>query len=162
LAHRQNDFEKAESLCRKSLVLFRDEDNQDQERVLNVLLNLGWIALCQSKLDEATQQLEESLALARKLKNQYCVAASLSYLAIVALLANQLEEALTLCQESVQICRNLGSNHYLGWALTASGAAALFSGEFEQARIYFLDGLQQLQEVGERVVMPNVCFHSTR
>ncbi len=152
LAHRQNDFEVAEILCTESLNLFQQEG--DQERILNVLLNLGWISLCQGHLEQATQRLEDSLKLARDLGNQYCIAASLSYLGLTALLEDRSETALLWCEESVEICRELGSNHYLGWALTSRGAAALFMGEFEQARAYFLESLEELEKVGERIVGP--------
>ncbi len=152
LAHRQNDFEVAEIFCTESLSLYRQ--GGDQERVLNVLLNLGWISLCQGHLEQATQRLADCLELARNLENQYCIAASLSYLGLTALLEDQSETALLWCEESVEICRKLGSNHYLGWALTGRGAAALFMGEFEQARAYFLESLVELEKVGERIVGP--------
>jgi predicted ATPase/class 3 adenylate cyclase len=137
LAITQDDFERAEVLCRESLELSRELG--DSADVASALLQLGFVAWGRCQYIEARAKLEEAVNLYQGLGDTWNSARSLAYLARVFAAQGEHSRARALAEQSLGLSRKLGNNGRIAIAL------------YELARVRFLaqDDLAQVQDLAE-------------
>jgi tetratricopeptide (TPR) repeat protein len=131
--HTQDAF----SNIRKVLAIYRRVSTADQPETARVLNTLGfWLTLA-GKNDEADRNLEEGLAMRRRLYDEHHpdVASSLMMLAILKVSEAQYADALTLAQSAKSIYSvALSADHWrTAIAESAEGAALSGLGRFPEA-----------------------------
>jgi len=138
LAICQDDFERAEALCRESLAL----SQQLGERVdkVTVIWQLGFVAWGRNQYAEARVQLEAAAALYQELGDMLNRARALAYVARVFDAQGEYSQARAHAEESLRLSRSLGHKGRIAFAL------------YELARVNFLahDDIVQAQALSEQ------------
>jgi predicted ATPase len=99
--------------------------NADERSLATILGNLGNMALDEHDYPAARADLEEAVAINRRLGNQYSVANNLGDLGFIALDEDRLAEAEVVLRESLAISRAEWFGDLLPWAVEALAAVAL-------------------------------------
>ena len=138
LAITQDDFERAEELCRESLALARELGDASSKAA--ALLQLGFVAWARCKYAESRDQLEEAVALFQELGDTWNRARSLAYLARVNATQGVYDRARALAEQSLDLSRALANKGRIAIAL------------YELARVRFLaqDDINQAQALAEQ------------
>jgi DNA-binding CsgD family transcriptional regulator len=90
----------------------------------SILYNMGYIELARGNQERATELLEESLVIGRKLGHKAIVAAALSGLGVTATLRSKPNESATLLKEGLAINLELGNKIDIAENLEAFAGAA--------------------------------------
>ncbi len=143
LAFWQNEYEQAEPLLEKGLILFRTVNNQVGAAFsLNVL---GLIKIDQGHFDVGDALHGECLGVLIKIQNQEGTANTLLTQGFIAFFRGNMSKAKIQCEESLRLYRQLddtwriASNlHYLGWV-------AYYQGEYEQALLLTEESISLFQ-----------------
>src|SRR6266704_2011003 len=137
-ARLRGNSELAKQYLEDSLVIMRELNERHGEAV--VLAALGQLALLEGKFQvgkdyfqEAWSLYQQSLALAREMRDQRGQAASLLGLSIIHLAANQLEQAELLTQEILSLLHHVSDHgiEVVTWLINAQIAVA--RGRFDEA-----------------------------
>ncbi len=138
LAITQDDFERAEALCRESLALSRELGDASNSAV--ALLQLGFVDWARGKYAESRDQLEEAVALFQELGDTWNRARALAYLARVFAARGEYDRARAFAEQSLGLSRALGNKGRIAIAL------------YELARVRFLaqDDFNQAQALAEQ------------
>ena len=147
LAIIQSDYERAEPLCKKSLALYRELE--DQPGIAFSLFLLGSVSWTQGNMVAARSLTEEALAIARQINAMALAANSLFILGLVSSSQGEYARSQLLFEEGLAIYRALGDK--LGIAQTLSQLAqVLLVSQADPARISSLleECLMDSQEVG--------------
>ena len=138
LAINQDDFERAEALCRECLALSGElGDTADKA---TALCQLGFVAWARCQYVQARAQLEEAVALFQELGDTWNRARSLAYLVRVFAAQGEYSRARALAEQSLGLSRALGDKGRIAVALG------------EQARVRFMaqDDFAQAQALAEQ------------
>jgi predicted ATPase/class 3 adenylate cyclase len=138
LAAAQDDFERAEALCRESLALSRELGDTAYEA--NALCQLGLVAWARGRYAQARAPLEEAVAFFQELGDTWNRARSLSYLARVFTAQGEYGRARALAEESLELSRVLGDK----------GRIAMALGELARVRFLAQDDFAQAQALAEQ------------
>jgi predicted ATPase/class 3 adenylate cyclase/DNA-binding CsgD family transcriptional regulator len=148
LAGIQGDMDRAESLSKESLSLYRELG--ERPGIANALNQLGSISSSRGDLAAARQLSEEALALRRELGNKQDIASSLINVAAEISEQGEYNRGRALFQESVALFRELGNIR--GIALSLLGLAeVLFISQSASATIPSLleEGIDLLRELDD-------------
>ena len=156
LALTRGDNERARALLEENLqVLLQVEEEEGHTATTlkryHVLALLGFLALNEEgDPTQATALLEESLALAREVRDDLRIGQTLANLGYAALLHGDYERARALSEEAIALAHELGSAgmQILPEALVNLGLAAMGQDKHEQAATAFKEALAIAQEVG--------------
>jgi tetratricopeptide (TPR) repeat protein len=105
----------------------------DRERVLAVLMNMGYAGAVRGDFERAEALLEENLAMARELKHPHFTAMSLLGLGIVATRRGDHGQAKTLLEEGLVLSRKLGYIVSVAECLETLAGLAGALGDFPRA-----------------------------
>jgi predicted ATPase len=151
LLTQQNEFAAAAPLFERSLAIYRDAGDRNQEaKELNSLgITLGYAG----DLDTARSLLEESAALAREVGNEQRVAAALTNLGLVENLAGNLGRAAEVLQEAIALDEKYGDQ--LGLALDRQVLilVSLRAGRTGEARDLLFTGLDYVASAGNSDIL---------
>ena len=140
----QGDDDRAEALCRESLVLSRQLG--DNRGIADSLMLLAWIAPRKgANIATARPLLEESLALFRELGDKEALAWSLYNLADMVSTQGEDSRGHALFEESLAIFRELGNRRGIAgclqqsalWLLLARGDQAILHARLEESLAIF-------------------------
>ncbi len=147
LAIIQSDYERAEPLCKESLALYRELE--DQPGIAFSLFLLGSLAWTQGDMAAARTMTEEALAISRQVDDMERIAASLFILGLLSSSQGEYARACALFEESVATHRASGNKRGIAHSLSQL-AQVLFVSQADQARISPLieECLALSQEVG--------------
>jgi predicted ATPase/DNA-binding CsgD family transcriptional regulator len=155
LASIQNDYDRTETYCRESLLLFRELGNQ-QGIALSLYL-LSVVPMMKGDNIAARSQAEEALALFREMGDQERVAWSLSTLGLLDTQEEKYASARAFYEESLAIHRKLSNKRGVAATLLRL-AHLLFVSLGDQILLRSLldEGLTLNNELGEKEGIANV------
>jgi predicted ATPase/DNA-binding CsgD family transcriptional regulator len=133
LAIIQSDYEHAEPLCKESLAIYRELE--DQPGIAFSLSLLGSVAWTKGNMATARTLTEEALAIARRVDAMEIAAGSLFILGLVTCSQGEYARACALFEESLAIYQTSGNKHRIAHSL-AQLAQVLFVSQADPARIY--------------------------
>ena len=132
LAYVQGEYERAESLCKESLALYRELE--DLTGVAHSLHELGLVSSTRGDIATARSLLAESLAIARAVDDEQLVAWALFHTGQVESSQGEYARARTLFEESLAIHRRLQNKRLIAQTLSQL-AQVLFVSESDQAKV---------------------------
>jgi predicted ATPase/DNA-binding CsgD family transcriptional regulator len=132
LAYIQGDYVRAEPLCKESLSLYRELE--DQPGVAFSLSLLGSVAWTQGNMADARNLTEEALAIAMQVDAMEVAANSYFSLGLVSSSQGEYARACALFEEGLAIHRALGDKRGIAHSLTQL-AQVLFVSQSDPARI---------------------------
>ena len=132
LAIIQSDYERAEPLCKESLALYRELE--DQPGIAFSLSLLGSVSWTQGNMVEARMLTEEALAIARQVDAMALAAGSLFILGLVSSSQGDYARAYALFEEGLAIHRALGDKRGIAHSLSQL-AQVLFVSQADPARV---------------------------
>jgi predicted ATPase/DNA-binding CsgD family transcriptional regulator len=147
LAIIQSDYERAEPLCKESLALYRELE--DQPGIAFSLFLLGSVSWTQGNMVAARTLTEEALAIGRQIDAMALAASSLFILGLVSSSQGEYARAHALFEEGLAIHRALGNKRGIAQTLSQL-AQVLFVSQADPARVSSLleECLMGSQEVG--------------
>jgi hypothetical protein len=116
-----------------------------------MLYTIGWIALRMGRLDRATVRLDESVALARELGDEFCLVVALQTRGLSALVQSDLPRA----EEDLQQAQQVGDDLPTRGPFVAQhllGRLALLRGDADRAATHFGRALQEVASTGQSVL----------
>ncbi len=131
LAIIQYEFDKAERLLDRSLVLSRQTG--DKSKLGVTLSNLSGMETYRGNWARSASLLRETLDLQREMGDARRVALALHGLAVVSLSVGDFERAVTLEGEAIPLAREAGDWWHTSWGLTTLGMALCRSGRLDEA-----------------------------
>jgi len=132
LAIIQNDYERAEPLCKESLALYRELE--DQPGIAFALTLLGSVAWTQGNMVAARMLTEEALTIARQVDSMELAAGSLFILGLVSSSQGEYAMAYALFEEGLAMQRALGDKRGIAHSLSQL-AQVLFVSQADPARV---------------------------
>ena len=132
LAIIQSDYERAEPLCKESLALYRELE--DQPGIAFSLSLLGSVAWTQGNMVAARTLTDEALAIARQVDAMALAAGSLFILGLVSSSQGEYTRAYALFEEGLAIHRALGDKRGIAHSLSQL-AQVLFVSQADPARV---------------------------
>src|SRR5438876_2376762 len=147
LAIIQSAYERAEPLCKESLALYRELE--DQPGIAFSLFLLGSVSWTQGNMVAARTLTEEALAIGRQIDAMALTASSLFILGLVSSSQGEYARAHALFEEGLAIHRALGNKRGIAQILSQL-AQVLFVSQADPARVSSLleECLMDSQEVG--------------
>jgi len=133
-----DDYERAETLCRETLLL--TEELGDKASKATILFQLGFIAWARCKYVEGQAQLEEALVLFQELGDIWNQARCLAYLTRVFMAQGKYDRARSVAEQSLILSRTLDNK----------GRIAIALGELAHVRFLAQDDFTQTQALAEQ------------
>jgi predicted ATPase/Tfp pilus assembly protein PilF len=130
----------------EGLARTRSEPTEPRAKALS---GLGFIATAQGDLEQATEPLEEGLALYRELGDGAGTASASTFLGYVAEFRGDIERARTLGEEALTLSRRLGDGWNEGFALTLLARTAYNRGDREKAAALWEQSLVLARKTGD-------------
>ncbi len=122
---------------------------RNQKR-LRALFAAGVLAADQGDYESAQNLTEESLGIARELKDNSGVAVSLNALAVYARERGEVAAASALFEESFSLCRALGDRMAAARALSNLASVVRLQGDYARARSLYQECVASFTELGDR------------
>ena len=132
LAYIQGDYERAETLCKESLALYRELE--DLPGMAHSLHELGLVSSTRGDIATARSLLAESLALARAVDDEQLVSWALLHQGQVESGQGEYARARALFEESLAIHRRLQNKRLIAQTLSQL-AQVLFVSQSDQAKV---------------------------
>ena len=148
LAYEQDELDRAEEACKEGLDLLVHEAAERSEAKLYLLITLGHVALSREDYSQATELLEESLALSRETGHGLGLAGSIMSLATVSYEQGDSQRATELFEESMDLFRERGDKVGLAWCLINLGLVVSSQGDLGRAAKLTEEGVALLRELG--------------
>jgi len=148
LASYQGDLERAEEALAAGLEHRVEEATGRSEVKLYLLSSLGHVALEKADYDRATEAFEESLALSRKMGNDWGLAGSIMSLATVTHEQGDLERATELYEEGIDLFRKRGDKLGLARCLNNLGLVSYAQNDLGRAVKLTEESVALLRELG--------------
>jgi LuxR family transcriptional regulator, maltose regulon positive regulatory protein len=139
-----------------------DSPARTNDHRASALMNLGVAELWSLQLDDARRQLEEALALARRIGRPYLEISCLGHLALAEVIGGSpVPAALGLSEEAVRTAEvhGWGSHRIVAPALAAGAAALAWLGRLEEAE-QWLDQVQRAQALAEEFAIEPVLHYA--
>ncbi|HYM06492.1 MAG TPA: protein kinase [Terriglobales bacterium] len=122
---------------------------RNQKR-LRALFAAGVLAADQGDYESAQSLAEESLEIARELKDNSGVAVALNALAVYARERGRVAAASALFEESLSLCRELGDRMAAARALSNLASVVRLQGDYARARSLYQECAASFTELGDR------------
>jgi eukaryotic-like serine/threonine-protein kinase len=143
-------FERARSLAVQN-------DNQEQNAAALHALGVGYEQL--NKTDEALRNLQEALAIRRKIGQKRGMAVSLNEIAKLSAQTGDTKTALASYTEALDIRREIGDKRGVGGTLLDLGNFYDDKGDHDRALDYYKQSLQIEREIGDES-MQAICLNN--
>lgn len=148
LAGLQGDYEQAEQMCRKSLILFKKlESEQGIATSLNIL---GQVATWRSTYVLAVELEKEALKLFSKSNDEWGIASSLRILATASFNQGEYDRAYKFAKNALKLSTkisNIGSIAHSYWLLAL---VVLFKGDFAESHSMLIKSLKLSEELDDK------------
>jgi predicted ATPase/DNA-binding CsgD family transcriptional regulator len=149
----QGDYAGAHALAAESLVRYRTLGDRSGIVAASCTLGIAEMSL-QSDLDQARALFEESLAGASELGDAWSAARAANALGELSRGEGDYDQAAALYEEALVLSRRIGQSqrvpHLLPQVLHNLGQVAAVRGDARRATDYFAEGLELLQDLGDR------------
>ncbi len=135
LACQRGDLAAARQATGSFDALTEGELGRSNDHRASALMHLGIAELWSVRVDDARRDLEEALALARRIGRPYLEVGCLGHLALVAVLGSSPDVGLLLSEEAVAIAdaHGWGAHRILAPAVAAAAAALAWLGRLDEA-----------------------------
>src|SRR5205823_800583 len=143
-------FERARSLAVQN-------DNHEQNAAALQALGVGYEQL--NKTDEALRNLQEALAIRRKIGQKRGMAVSLNEIAKLSALTGDTKTALASYTEALDIRHEIGDKRGVGGTLLDLGNFYDDKGDHDKALDYYKQSLQIEREIGDES-MQAICLNN--
>ena len=130
--------------------LARDGAQLRDEVRCRALFDVGQLALVMGRYGEAQRHLEESLAIARELKNLERIAGALQPLGVACLGQGHLATARAHLEEALTLARELGTKRNLAAAMNAIAQLYRIEGALDTAELLYQSVLELARELEDR------------
>jgi predicted ATPase len=134
------------------LLKLPDAAARNQKRVRTLFAG-GVLAFDQGDLTAAQELLEESLSIARELKDYSGIAVSLNALAVFFRDRGELVQASAVFEESLALCRELGDLKAAARALSNLASVVRLQGDYARARSLYEECAARFADLGDRAGM---------
>ena len=124
---------------------------------MKALYGAGWLAHFRRDSATARSLIEESLAIARELGDQWAVAWTLHCLGRVASFDGDYAGTRALAEQSLAIAEELGDQWLIAWALHLLGLAAHHAGDYATADFFYERSLVIRQRLGHHESIGVMC-----
>jgi len=148
LAFEQGDYERAEALCRESLIPLRELG--EKVGLVNPLHIMGLIARARRNYTTALALIEESLAFSKMVDDVRSMAYALDDLAYVAFQQGEYARACSLAEEALALLRKSGDKRGIAYSLENLGRVIFNQGDPTRAYALLQEGLALFKEVGDK------------
>ncbi len=122
----------------------------DSTDLVEILGDLGQVALDSGQYAEAEGYYQEGLAQAQAIESHEAISRLLQGLAVVADHRGNYEQAEALYRQSLSLARTLNQRQRISTLLMNLGGLAYDRGDYDQAEVYLLEGLVIARETGYR------------
>ena len=147
LAHVQGDSERAETLAREALALYREL--ADRQGTGWCLFALGILAQSRGDHKRAAALGEESLVLLRQAGDRLGSAIALGGLGMLAHQQGVYGRAAALYEQALALYRERADRYGIGWSLHYLGLAAGAQGDRDRARSLLEESVKLRHEIGD-------------
>lgn len=110
----------------------------------------GIIHSRKGELDDAIKNLQHSLEVRRKSKNNHGIGEALNSIGVVYYYKGMLNQALDVYMESLKVKEALGNKQQLAIAFNNIGDVLHTQGELEKSQSYYQNGLDLFKEIGNK------------
>jgi tetratricopeptide (TPR) repeat protein len=141
----QEAFEEAYAFSKESLAICRDILGDPHGTAVSLTV-LSLAANRLGRYAEAKQCAEESLEIARMVKDIWGIGIILRQLGLIHQELGETGRAMVLIQRSISQFREVGDRMLMSMALIDMGAATRVSGDYAESKGYFLEALQTAVE----------------
>jgi predicted ATPase/class 3 adenylate cyclase/Tfp pilus assembly protein PilF len=142
-------YDRANTLCERSLALFQAaDDNLGMGLSLNVL---GTVARIRGDYQRAREMLEEALVRCRQAHDMVAVAQTLNTIGVAARRQHDYDRARAALEESVTLWREHGDRWGLAHALGTLGVVIRQQGDYALATALHEESLALRREMGDRL-----------
>jgi LuxR family maltose regulon positive regulatory protein len=151
LASQRGDLETARQAMRALDAQPAETRGRSNDHRASALMSFGMAELWSLQLDDARRDLEEALALARRIGRPYLEVGCLSQLAVAAVLSGApIPEALRFSEDAVGMAdaHGWGTDRIVAPAVAAGGAALAWLGRFQAAE-QWLDRMESAEGLAE-------------
>ena len=165
LACQRGDLATAQQAMRSFEAVFEetaDELARTHDYRASALMNLGIAELWSLRLEDGRRDLEEALALARRIRRPYLEIGCLGHLALGAVLSGSpVPSGLRLSEEAVAIAdaHGWGTDRIVSPAVAAGAAALAWLGRFDEAQ-QWLDRVERAQPSPEKLETEPILHHA--
>ncbi|MGZ5037520.1 MAG: ATP-binding protein [Usitatibacter sp.] len=136
-----------------SEALGRPGAQQRDEMRCRALFDAGQVGFFMGRYAESQRYLEESLAIARELKDRRRIAAALQILGMAALGQGHLATSRSHLEEALSLAREIGDRRDLAAAMNAIAQLYRIEGELDKAQLLYENGLAMARELDDREVV---------
>ncbi|MGH2724226.1 MAG: ATP-binding protein [Actinomycetota bacterium] len=152
IAYWQSDFEPSDAAYREALEIYRELGKPGD--LVEALFNLAMTRGVMGEPEKAMSLLQQSLGMARELRDRRGEAWALWGLQAGNMFAGQLEAARRYGEESLQIFEELGTDTWgLGNALAGQAGLAAMGGDPQEARQRVLRAIDAWEDQGNALVL---------
>jgi len=148
IAHTQGNNERAEQLCKESLMLYQElNDATGSALALHHLADIAWT---RGDLESARVQGEEAFEIFRKMNDIANVAFMQLHLATLAIDQGDYTKGCRLLEENLNICRELHDKSGIAEALMNVARAHFLAGDLTQVRPFLEESYAFYNEMGDK------------
>jgi predicted ATPase/DNA-binding CsgD family transcriptional regulator len=148
LAYHQNDYPSAAVLYEESLLIFREQ--RDQQGIARSLNGQGLLAWMRGDYTAARTLHEKSLTISRKEAHQPLMAETLYHLAFTTFLQGDHATANSLIEEALQLFKKIGDQRSIAYAQGLKGLTSLQLGDAQAARFFQEEALAIFKKIGDQ------------
>lgn len=146
LCHLARDFDSASACHAEALRLWTEAG--DQAGMAQALLDMGWQAFDEVRLDEARQCLDKSLALAEDIGDERLIAGALLFGATVDIESHRSAGVSAPLERSLAIWRKLGDTGSQASTIAALAGAYQRQGNYERAKPLLAEAARLNTQIG--------------
>ncbi|HEX8855310.1 MAG TPA: AAA family ATPase [Thermoleophilaceae bacterium] len=162
LACQRGDIATAKDAMRSFEAVSMDARAGNSDHRASALMNLGIAELWSLHLDDARRNLEEALALARRIRRPYLEIGCFGHLALTALMSGSaVPTGLRLSEDAVTIAEahGWGTDRVVAPAVTAGAVAVTWLGRFAEAELW-LKRVERAQQSVEEFELEPILHHA--
>lgn len=148
MAITQDDFRRAEALCRGSLALSQELESNVYKA--SILFQLGFVSWARCRYEEAWTEFEEAAALFQELGDTWNYARSLAYLARAIAAQGEYDQAREQAEQSLKLSRMLDNKGRIAIALSELARIRFLSeGDLTASQALVEQSLDLFRELGD-------------
>jgi predicted ATPase len=149
---RLGQYEQAETLWQRSLVLFRESTSDVRREIALALIGLGYLGVLSGEYPQARSRSHEALAIFQAIGDQHGIADAFNNLGIVAVALGEYQEAKQYYQENLALHKALGDRKGIARALHNLSDTLRLLGEYQEARGLSQECLEVARAIGDHLL----------
>jgi predicted ATPase len=148
---KKGEYEKTYEQSIKALKIAREYGVKSSEGIL--LNNLGANQIKLGDFDSATEYLNKSIDLNKKIQSELIQTLSTLLLGDIAWKRGEPETGKTYYDEALEVTQRIGSNYWKAYALTGIGNVLTDMGEYDEAEKVLKEAIEIREEMGNQLLV---------